>query len=138
MNLKVIGFRHHVPDKEESLLMEYPQILTNKLGINYIVPLVIMIDVNNPFLTFGGKPRRLYVHENEHPLIFKRLEEVVNIDNEEIIIPGRIVKVQTEPYSIGDKIYNYRSVAIICNDQTNSLEYNLALAKAVKYQGERQ
>ena len=126
--LKVIGFRHKTG--ELSVFKEYPDILKSELGYSYIVCLVKQTETENKVL-FGGKPRRLYVFENEHPEIFINLENVKNIEEEEILISGQIVTLNVKPYTIDNRVYTHKTIAVICNDEN---ELMAKTEKALKWQ----
>lgn len=130
--LKIVGFRHHVVDKETgeqtSEIKDYPEILTSSIGQSYMVAVVQLHDPTG-ITIFGGTPRRLVIFESQNPEIFHALE-----NGERPLLPGNIVKVAVEPYLIGDKVTYTRTVAIIAN---NKEEEMLEINKALAHQKER-
>jgi hypothetical protein len=130
--LKIIGFRHHIVDKETgeqiSEIKDYPQILTSAIGQSYMVAVVQLHDPNG-ILIFGGLPRRLVIFESQNPEIFHALE-----NGERPLLPGNIVKVAVEPYLIGDKVTYTRTVAVIANNKEEEI---LEINKALTHQKER-
>lgn len=129
--LQIVSFRHKQLNLKtaelESVFLEYPQILTSANGISYITALVIKAPENG--IVFGGKPRRLYIFENEHPYIFHAIEE-----GQDVLIPGDIVTCEVPPYKIEGKVFKYKTVAVIGNNEN---EINFAINKALAYQEQR-
>lgn len=129
--LQIVSFRHKQLNLEtaelESVFLEYPQILTSVNGISYITALVKKAPENG--IEFGGKPRRLYIFENEHPYIFHAIEE-----GQDVLIPGDIVTCKVPPYEIEGRIFTHKTVAVIGNNEN---EINFAINRALAYQEQR-